>query len=79
MARSPYNVEPHPGLCSWGGWVAWDAMLKVGVATIAAIAGLTGTALLLVNRENRTEIWNGIKNTVDDDLNRIQKYFKIKR
>ena len=38
------------------GWVAWDAMFTVGAAAIVAIAGLTGTALLLVNRKNRTEI-----------------------
>lgn len=60
-------------------WEAWQAMLTVAFAAFGIILLLIGAILAFSNQEGRAETWRIFKDTFDDDLDQMLKFFRIRR
>lgn len=59
-------------------WEAWQAMLTVALIASVIVGGLI-IAILLSDRGGRAENWRIVKETFNDDLDQILKYFRIRK
>ena len=60
-------------------WEAWQAMLTVAFAAFGILGVLIVAILLLSDRDGRAENWRAFKETFDDDLDQMLKFFRIRR